>query len=267
MDTNIISKNAKPVAAAAANKPKTMQDYIKVMQPEFTKVLPSMVKPDHFVRMLLSQLSVNPKLAECTPKSFLGAAMLAAQSGCEPGGVVPTCYFIPYNNHGTLECQFQLSYKGMIELVYRSGQVSVIQAHVVYENDEFEYEFGLEPKLHHKPAIQDRGKPIAYYAMFKLKDGGFGFECMSQADVEAHARKYSKAVDRGPWKTDFEAMALKTVLRKCLKFAPIATETARVMQSDESIKTTLTEDMFSVPDETVMDVEYEVVPETGEVIG
>ena len=101
--------------------------------------------------------------------------------------------------------------KGLIDLAYRSGEIQIIQAHAVCENDEFSYEFGLEPKLTHKPAVKDRGEPIAFYAMFKTKDGGYGFDVMSVDDVRAHAAKYSKSFNSGfsPWKTNFVEMALK----------------------------------------------------------
>ena len=101
--------------------------------------------------------------------------------------------------------------KGLMDLAYRSGEISVIQAHTVYENDEFSYEFGLNPQLTHKPAVKDRGEPIAFYAMFQTKDGGYGFDVMSVDDVKNHAKKYSKSYgsDYSPWKTNFVEMAKK----------------------------------------------------------
>ena len=105
--------------------------------------------------------------------------------------------------------------KGLMDLAYRSGEISVIQAHTVYENDEFSYEFGLDPKLTHKPAVKERGEPVAFYAMFKTKDGGYGFEVMSVEDVRKHAKKYSKSYgsDYSPWNTSFVEMSKKTVLK------------------------------------------------------
>lgn len=256
--------------AAAARAPEnvgkaTMQQYIKQMEGEIKKALPSVITPERFTRIVLSALSTNPKLAETTPQSFLGAMMTAAQLGLEPNTPLGQAYLIPFRNHGTLECQFQLGYKGLIDLAYRSGEVSVIQAQVVYENDEFSYSFGLEPSLKHVPATHDRGKPRHVYAVFRTKDGGYGFEVMSMADVQAHARKYSKAYSNGPWQTNFEEMAKKTVLKKVLKYAPLKSDFVRGVAQDETVKTEISEDMYSVPG-VVIDADYEVDEETGEVI-
>ena len=143
--------------------------------------------------------------------------------------------------------------KGLIDLAYRSGEVQSIQAQVVYEGDEFEYEYGLEPKLVHKPAMKDRGAPVAYYAIFKTKSGGYGFEVMSTDDVVAHRDKFSKAANRGfsPWATNFDEMARKTVLKRVLKYAPLSTDMMRAVSTDETIKTSLSDDMFAQPDETI----------------
>lgn len=264
MARDIIQRQQQGMAENKA--PKTMQQYIKSMEGEIAKALPTVITPERFTRMVLSALSVNPKLAECTPKSFLGAMMTAAQLGVEPNTALGQAYLIPYRNHGTMECQFQLGYKGLIDLAYRSGEVSIIQAHVVYENDEFTYELGLDPQLKHKPATTERGSAIAYYAMFKTKDGGYGFEVMSIEDVRAHARRYSKSFDNGPWKTNFDEMAKKTVLKRVLKYAPLKSDFVRGIAQDETIKTTISEDMYSQPDETVYAEFVEVDESTGEVI-
>ena len=254
-------------SAQVSQKPKKMQDYIKKMQGEIAKALPSVLTPERFTRITLSALSTNAKLAETTPQSFLGAMMTAAQLGLEPNTPLGQAYLIPYRNHGVLECQFQLGYKGLIDLAYRSGEVSTIQAHVVYENDEFEYELGLEPKLRHVPAKSDRGDPVFFYAVFRTKDGGYGFDVMSVDDVRAHAKKYSKSFGNAPWQTNFEEMAKKTVLKRVLKYAPLKTDFVRGLSADGTIKTQISEDMFSVPDETVIEAEgYAVDEATGEVI-
>ena len=246
--------------------PKTMQQYIKSMEGEIAKALPTVITPERFTRMVLSALSVNPKLAECTPKSFLGAMMTAAQLGVEPNTALGQAYLIPYRNHGTMECQFQLGYKGLIDLAYRSGDVSIIQAHTVYANDEFTYELGLDPQLKHIPATRDRGEAIAYYAMFKTKDGGYGFEVMSIDDVRAHARRYSKSFSNGPWQTNFDEMAKKTVLKKVLKYAPLKSDFVRGIAQDETIKNSISDDMYAEPDETIYADFVEVDEDTGEVI-
>lgn len=245
---------------------KTMRQYIKTMEGDIAKALPAVITPERFTRMVLSAISVNPKLAECTPKSFLGAMMTAAQLGVEPNTALGQAYLIPFRNHGTMECQFQLGYKGLIDLAYRSGDVSIIQAHVVYENDEFTYELGLDPTLKHKPAAINRGNAIAYYAMFKTKDGGYGFEVMSIDDVRDHAKRYSKSFGNGPWQNNFDEMAKKTVLKRVLKYAPLKSDFVRGMAQDETIKNKISADMYAEPDETVYAEFVDVDAETGEVM-
>ena len=249
-----IQKAATQAAARTGSNGPTMQQYIKQMEGEIKKALPSVITPERFTRIVLSALSTNPKLAQTTPQSFLGAMMTAAQLGMEPNTPLGQAYLIPFYNHGTLECQFQLGYKGLIDLAYRSGEVSVIQAQVVYEHDEFSYSFGLDPELKHIPAKEDRGSPIAVYAVFRTKDGGYGFEVMSMDDVRAHAKKYSKAFSKGPWQTNFEEMAKKTVLKKVLKYAPLKSDFVRGIAQDETVKTEISEDMYAVPG-VVIDVD------------
>ena len=250
---------------------KSMQQYIKTMEGEIKKALPSVITPERFTRIVLSAISVNPKLGSCTPASFLGAMMTSAQLGLEVNTPLGQAYVLPYNNKGVQEAQFQLGYKGLIDLAYRSGEVESIQAHVVYENDDFACEYGLEPKLSHRPADSNRGEPVKVYAVFKTKSGGFGFEVMSMDDVRRHAAKYSKAYNSAfsPWKTNFEEMAKKTVLKRVLKYAPLKSDFVRAAVQDEVVKTTISEDMYDVPNENVIDAEFsEVVDtETGEVVG
>lgn len=256
------------VATTNNSEKKTMQSYIKSMEGEIKKALPSVITPERFTRMVLSAISVNKQLASCTPASFLGAMMSAAQLGLEPNTALGQAYILPYMNKGTLEAQFQLGYKGLIDLAYRSGEVEVVQAHIVYENDEFECEYGLEPKLTHTPADRDRGEPIKVYAVFKTKSGGYGFEVMSMDDVRNHASKYSKSYGSSfsPWKTNFEEMAKKTVLKRVLKYAPLKSDFVRGITQDESIKTEIADDMYSVPNEVVYETDYvEVDKNTGEV--
>lgn len=252
--------------AAGGERP-TIQQYIKQMQSGIKAALPSVMTPERFTRITLSALSSNPKLAECTPPSFLGAMMTAAQLGLEPNTPLGQAYLIPYWNSRQRcnECQFQLGYKGLIDLAYRSGEVSTIMAQVVYEDDTFTYSFGLEPTLKHTPAMKDRGEPVYVYAMFRTKDGGYGYEVMSIDDVRNHAKKFSKAYGSGPWQTNFEEMAKKTVLKRVLKYAPLKSEFLRAVVQDEVVKNEISADMYEVPG-TYPEADFEVDPKTGEVI-
>jgi recombination protein RecT len=266
---NKIQNQVNNQVATQNTEKKTMQTYIKSMEGEIKKALPSVITPERFTRMVLSAISVNPQLGSCTPSSFLGAMMSAAQLGLEPNTPLGQAYILPYKNKGVLEAQFQLGYKGLIDLAYRSGEVEVVQAHIVYENDEFTCEYGLEPKLTHVPADRERGNPIKVYAMFKTKSGGYGFEVMSIEDVKQHAQKYSKSYSSNysPWTTNFEEMAKKTCLKKCLKYAPLKSDFVRGVVQDGSIKNEISEDMYEVSNVVVDDGDYVVVDtDTGEVV-
>ena len=268
------AKTALAAKTAPKEAPKSIKQWITAMEPEIKKALPSVITPERFTRMAMTALSTNPKLGECTPQSFMGALMNAAQLGLEPNTPLGQAYLIPFSNSKknpktgqwdkVMEAQFQLGYKGLIDLAHRSGEFREIYAVVAYENDDFSYSFGLDRKLNHVPANGDRGNPTHVYAVYKLTNGGFGFEVMTIDEVRKHANRFSKTVNNGPWQTDFEEMAKKTVLKKVLKYAPIKTEFVREMVQDGTIKTELSADMTEVESENVFEAEYEVVEEQGQ---
>ena len=222
--------------------PTTMIGWIQGYEKQIAKALPSVMTPERFTRIAMTAVTQNPQLGQCTPGSFIGALLTAAQLGLEPNTPLGQAYLIPFKNgknDGALECQFQLGYRGMIALAHRSGELQNIEAHIVYENDYFEYELGLDPKLVHRPAMTNRGKIAWVYAVYRLVSGGFGFEVMSFEDVENHRKKFSKASQKGfsPWTTAWEEMAKKTVIKKALKYAPLQSDFTRAMSEDESTLT------------------------------
>ena len=126
----------------------------------------------------------------------------------------------------------------------------------MYQNDEFEYEYGLCPKLVHRPAFSNRGEAVFYYGVFHTISDGYGFSVMSRADMDEYARTYSKAFDSSysPWQNgSFDAMARKTVLKQALKYAPLKTDFQRALSTDETIKTSLSVDMAEVSNELIWD--------------
>lgn len=238
-----------PQAKRPMNPYQNIQDLFKRMAPEIAKVLPKHIKSDHLLRVALTEIRKNPKLLECSSQSLLGALMLAAQLGLEPG-ILGHAYLIPYYNSKTrsTEVQFQIGYKGYIDLVRRSGELQTLDVHEVCRNDVFEYEYGLTPKLMHRPALENRGDTYCYYAIAKLKDGGFSYLVMSVQDIEKF-RKRSKSPDYGPWVTDYDAMAKKTVIKQLAKYLPLSTEIQTQIVQDEVTKKEY-EDVFEAADET-----------------
>lgn len=249
--TNSLTNNKKQM---------TVTDFVKGLQSEFQNALPKVLTPERFTRIALTALSNTPELKKCTATSLMGGLMQAAQLGLEPNTPLGQAYLIPYKNKGVLECQFQVGYKGMLDLAYRSENMQTVQAYVVYQNDKFEYELGLDPKLKHIPATSNRGEAIYVYAVFKTSNGGYGFEVMSIDDVKEHGKKYSKSFSSqySPWTTNFEEMAKKTAIKKVLKYAPLKTEFATAIAVDEgTIKA-------SNDSEIPLQVEYQVNNETEE---
>ncbi len=252
---------------AAAN----LRKMVNQMAPGIERALPGMIGKERFIRCALTAISNNSELAECTQASFIGALMNAAQLGLEPNTPLGQAYLIPYGG----AVQFQLGYKGLIELARRAG--ITIQVHEIGERDIFQYEYGLDPKLRHVPNLGDRGRVIGYYCIWKNKDGQFGIEVASRSEIEAFAREKSKAYKSGPWKTDFDAMAKKTMIKRSLKYAPVAVELAEAIAADNSIKNTSIAEIESdgfdinfVKDEAPKEKEPEAQPKvdqkTGEVI-
>lgn len=272
--TNTAGAIAKASSTQIKSKkaPSTIKDYINLYSKEIAKALPSVLTPERFSRMAMTAITKTPKLAECSPQSFIGSLLTAAQLGLEPNTPLGQAYLIPfYNSRKRIyECQFQVGYKGMIDLCNRSGEIKNIEAHIVYENDEFEFEYGLDSKLKHKPCMSDKGAPVWVYALYRLNNGGYGFEVMSVDDCMAHGEKYSKAFNNSPWQTNPEEMMKKTVLKKVLKYAPVRSDFVKGTVADETIQVADfgdTEDgeINVIPVDVENSNEVEIDTKTGEV--
>lgn len=241
---------AKAPATSKSAKPATLKDFILSQRDLIQTALPNNMNAERFARLILLNVNQNPALGRCEPFSLLAAAMAAAQLGLEPGGVLGQAYLIPYGN----KVQFQIGYRGMIELARRSGSIKTIMAHEVFENDFFEYSQGFDETLVHKPVLTDRGEAIAYYATATLNDGGRAMVVMSKQDIEKHRDKFSQAHKKSssPWQTDFPAMAKKTVLKQLLKFLPVSVELLKQAESDGSVKNDIRPDMVDIPTDDIV---------------
>lgn len=209
------TKELKAVATGVVQEreSKTLASFIqdpKIKQ-QLSMALPKHLTVDRLSRIILTEIRKNPKLAECTQESFLGAIMTTAQLGLEPG-VIGHSYLIPFFNtkKSVLETQFMIGYRGMLDLARRSGQIQTIEARPVFKKDKFQISFGLNPNLTHEPAWEelDRGELIFVYAIAKMKDGGTQFEVMSRVEIDK-IKAQSKSSSNGPWVTHYEEMAKK----------------------------------------------------------
>ncbi|MCH5188284.1 MAG: recombinase RecT [Oscillospiraceae bacterium] len=232
--TSFTTSNTHGAIAAAGETPEktaqSMNDYIKAYEKEIAKVLPSSVTTESFAISCAAVLTKAPALAACTPRSLIGALLTAAQLGLEPNTPLGQAYILPAGK----ECRFHLGYRGLLALAHRSCQLMSLEAHTVHENDEFEYEFGLEPKLRHRPSMGDRGEMVAVYACYRLTGGCCGFEVMSKADIDRHRGKFGDSSDSGLWDKAYEEMCKKTVLKRLLKYAPLFGGFADAMNADGS---------------------------------
>ncbi|APU61237.1 recombinase RecT [Clostridium botulinum] len=220
---------------------KKMKSALEKMLPEIKKAVGKTMTPERFSRIALSLFNGNPQFWEADTTSFLSALMQSAQCGLEPNTVLGEAYVIPYKNNkqGITEVNFQVGYKGILKMAFNTGEYEAIYAHEVRKGDEFEYEYGLHKTLVHKPADIPSDEVTHYYAVYKLKNGGFDFVVWSRERVEHHAREFSKNYTykgnvnkNSVWAKNFDSMAKKTVLLDVLKYAPKSVEMAKALDLD-----------------------------------
>jgi recombination protein RecT len=258
---NKIANQNGSTANAGISPYRKVEAYIKKMESQIEAALPKQVDVDRFSRIALTTIKMNPKLLDASIESLLGAVMQSAQLGLEPN-LLGSCYMIPYTNHKTGETtvSFQIGYKGLIDLVYRSGNVAYIRANVACENDHFKYRYGLMEELDHIPASENRGKPTFIYAYAKLKDGNHYFDVMSIAEIEQIRNRHSQAFNTSVryknekesiWVKHFEEMAKKTVIKRMIKYLPISVEVQNNIAHDETIR----KDITSEPEYVKVDVD------------
>lgn len=199
--------------------------------------LPRHLTPDRFIRTALTALTRNPKLAQCTPESFFQCLLDLSALGLEADG--RRAHLIPFEDRkrGVVVCTLIVDYKGLAELVRRSGEVAALRADVVCENDVFDYEFGSNSFLRHRHARGNRGKVVEVYSFILLKNGRPDFDVMSIEEV-AEVRAQSRAKDNGPWVTHFNEMAKKTVFRRHAKWLPLSAELREQIEKDDELTET-----------------------------
>lgn len=217
-------------------KPQTLQQLMNsgAVMKKLNDVLGSEKKAASFISSVISVANGNNQLRNANPMTILGSAMVAATLDLP---VVPTlglAYIVPYKG----QAGFQLGYKGLIELAERSGQFKNIIDEVVYEGqlvkkNKFtgEYEFDEDAKK--------SDKVIGYMARMDLINGFSKTVFWTKEEVEAHAKKFSQAFRSGytsPWKSDFDAMARKTVLKALFaKYAPKSVAIQQAIKFDQSV--------------------------------
>ncbi|MBK8233005.1 MAG: recombinase RecT [Candidatus Eisenbacteria bacterium] len=206
--------------------------------PSISAVLPRHLTPERVAKIATLAVSRSPLLLECTPTSIVQTVIISSQLGLEMGGPLGHAYPVPYWNsklnggNGGRECQFVIGYKGIIELARRSGEVQSIEARIVREGDVFEYEItDAGTRLRHVPKLDgELGAWRLVYSIARLTGDTLPqIELMSRAQVLAirdRVQRNARRKDEGPWFTDEEEMARKTVVKRLAKFLPLSVEKA-----------------------------------------
>lgn len=214
-------------AAGQADERPTLAQFVTRLQPEIQRALPAHMSGDRMARLALTTIRLNPTLAECKPESFAGALLTAAAIGVEVG--TPEAYLVPYRR----ECTLIIGYQGYTKLFWQHPAAQTLNAQTVYEGDEFEYAYGLHPKLHHVPS-RDSGRTnkriLFYYAAVSLSTGGQHFEVLTPEDVKALR---GKTGPNGGIADPMHWMERKTAIRQVLKPMPKSTAMSAAVQSDE----------------------------------
>ena len=271
MSTNNIRGAVATRDQAAQQQSNSIAGFIKSMQPEIERALPAHMNADRMARLLLTAVRQTPKLAQCDPQSFAGSVLTASALGLEPNTPNGEAYLIPYGK----ECQLVVGYQGLVKLFWQSPLAQHIDAQAVYENDQFDYAYGLDPFLTHKPAMGERGKVVAYYGVASLNTGAKHFVVLSPDEVKK--LRQGKVGPSGKIADPMHWMERKTVLRQLLKTLPKSPNLSQAIASDETAGSTLRARQLGQPvqaapvleqaaPEPSDDPSEHVDPETGEVI-
>jgi len=229
------------VPKATAQQEPTLAQELEVLQPEIAKVLPEHVTPERFMRVVMTAIAQSPDLRNADRRTLLTSCVKAAQDGLVPDG--REAALVIFNNKvknangpdtWIKAVQYMPMVFGILKKVRNSGELKQLTVNVAYEKDEFRYfidDLG-EHVLHHPALIDDRGKFLAAYAVAITKDDGRYVEVMTRGQVE-QVREISKAKDTGPWKSWYDEMAKKTVIRRLSKRLPMSTDLDAVIRRDD----------------------------------
>lgn len=204
------------------------------------------LKSQAFLASVLSAYKQNPSLSACEPMSVLASAMIAATMDLPISSALGIAHIVPYGN----VAQFQMGWKGFVQLAIRTGRYKTIHATPVCEGEVTVNKFTGEMQFKEKTS----DKVVGYLSYFKLLDGFEKFYYMTTDEVRAHGQKYSKSFNnpKGRWSLDFDSMALKTVLKLNLsKYGILSTELQRALVADQASFKTLDVDVNALETEAV----------------
>ena len=235
MSNTVTTKTEKPQTEKPKGSKRELQEWLESDQfkGQIGAVLPRHVTPERMIRAAITATMRTPDLAKCDQASFFNQMLLLSQFGLEPDG--RRAHLIPFWNsqRGCFECQLILDYKGIVELILRTGTVSTIHADKVCENDDFIYDCGQIVR-HRIDFRAERGEPYAFYCIITRKDGTRKCEVMNIEEINA-IRERSKTANNGPWVTDYSEMAKKTVFKRASKWVELSSEIRELMDADSDL--------------------------------
>jgi recombination protein RecT len=216
-----------------------VNDSLANYKDEFVRLLGGSVDPEMFMSVAYEAFRTNRDLLQIAltaPDSLMKALHDAAALKLVPNGVLGSAYIVPRRNKqtGRSEAYFQVGYRGLEDLIMRSGHVSNIQSRVVYANENFRISYGTAPSIEHEPILDGdkRGKVRGFYGVARMRDGTFVIDYMTVDQVNAiRDRSPSKS---GPWSTDYEEMGRKTIIRRLAKSLPMSVEVQAAIGADDA---------------------------------
>lgn len=226
-----MSQTPPPATPAVVKKPTVTMTVDQMLSSDnfrnqIARALPTHMTPDRMLRVAMTQVRRNPKLGQCTPGSLASCMLALAAVGLEPDG--RRAHLVPFKD----ECTLIIDYKGIAELAIRNGDISTIHCDVVCENDDFEFDLG-EVKRHRIDLRKPRGEMYAVYSLVTKKDGSKQACVMSKDEVDA-IRKRSRSAGNGPWVTDYNEMAKKTVFKRLSKWLVLSPEIRDLVDADDA---------------------------------
>jgi recombination protein RecT len=248
---------------AKQSKIVTVYDFMEQKKDLIQKALPATITPDRLIGLFTMIMKSSPELGQCSQTSLIGAVIQTVQLGLNPGAVGHV-HLVPFNNKKKVgntwrserEVQLIVGYKGMVELVNRCGKAVILSTEVVYENDEFKCEYGLNPILQHKPITDGPRDGIrgVYCVAKNLVANEKVFVYLSKADIDK-VKDSSKAAqsDYSPWNKWYEEMAKKTAIKRICKILPLSVEAQAQIGADESIKNQIQPNMTEARNEANWD--------------
>jgi recombination protein RecT len=230
--------NENQPTAIAKQADKEIKEYLSAAVASLRSVANKYMDAERLVKIALVARAKTPLLMKCSRESILTSLMQAAEMGLEPNTPLQHAALVPRKNKrtGQYECNFMPMYRGLIELGRRSGVLQTARAVPIYECDEYAIEEGLVHTIIHKPNFRhadfgDPNKVIMVYAVAQLTGGGTEWTYMTGNQI-TRIQHRSPAGSDGPWVTDWEEMAKKTVIRRLFKLLPLTTNVAEAVAAD-----------------------------------